>query len=113
MDKVLLNSDMLNDADSIYFQINKFEFIKFRMYNIMEYPKFFIACYKDLKYRGIKHKSLFVPISIYNNVSTLIAHNTAFKTIDTFESVLSAMGINEENLIIYIPDALKDKCKAV
>ena len=113
MEKVLLNSDMLNDADSIYFQIDKFEFIKFKMYNIMEYPKFFVACYKDLAYRGIKHKSLFVPMSIYNNVSVLISHDANFRATDTFETVLSAIGINERNLIVYIPDALKDKFKAM
>lgn len=113
MEKVLLNSDLLNDADSIYFQIDKFEFIKFKMYNIMEYSKFFVACYKDLAYRGIKHKSLFVPISIYNNVSILISHNPIFKDTDTFESILSAIGINEKNLIVYIPDVLKDKFKPV
>lgn len=111
MEKVLLNSDLLNDADSIYFQIDKFEFIKFKMYNIMEYPKFFVACYKDLAYRGIKHKSLFVPISIYNNVSILISNNPIFKDTDTFETILSAIGINEKNLIIYTPDVLKDKFK--
>lgn len=111
MNKVPLNSDLLNDGFSIYFQIDRFSFVKFPAPETGDFIGFFARCYKTLKEEGIEHKALFVPFNIYANVMCLINDSQLYDLTDTFESVLEKSGMIEQNLVVYVPDEFKDRVK--
>jgi hypothetical protein len=111
MKKVLLNNDLLNDCNSIYFQIDKFTFIKFSANgNERDFISLFADCAKQLNYEGINHTSVLIPINIYNNIVVHIDNNPLYDLTDTVESVLAKVGLGINNLMVYIPDILKDVC---
>lgn len=112
MEKVLLNSDLLNDTESIYFQIDRLTFIRIPAVETGDFLTFFSDCFKQLKMEGIKHQALFIPFNIYNNTICLMRDYPLgnFGT-DTLEQVLWKSGMNAKNIVVYIPDCLKDQCK--
>lgn len=107
-EKTLLNSDLLNDTESIYFQIDRFTFVKFPAEETGDFLTFFSKCYKAIKDQGVEHRALFIPFNIYNNIVCLINDDPLFELTDTIESVFEKVGIIEKNIVVYVPDALKD-----
>lgn len=110
MKRVLLNSDLLNDTESIYFQIDKFEFWKFPKNNVIDTLVFICDCIKELEMRGIEYRNMFIPMNIYNNAVVDIQKSPFYTLTDSFDGALRQHGI-VPMYTVYIPDCLKDQCK--
>lgn len=107
MEKVLLNSDLLNDTESIYFHINKFDFIKFEVGEADDCLKFLADCCDKLKEEGIEHESLFIPHNFYLYIAfAIIEDDYTVALLDPIEQ-LYKMGIAVKNVTVYIPDNIK------
>lgn len=110
MKKVLLNNDLLNDTESVYFQVDNFVFWGFSNNNVIDTLVFICDCIKELNLRGIKYRNMFIPINIYNNVLIDIQNSPFYALTSSFDDALKQHGIIPI-YTVYIPDYLKDQCK--
>ena len=107
-----LNSYVLNDTESVYFQKNTFELLGVQR-NKGENINLFFERLKDIIHdNGYSPNILFLSINLYTEIQQLIESNELYKDmlISTDNYIIEILGISSD-LIVYIPDSLKDKCR--
>lgn len=113
MEKVLLNSDVINSCDHIYFNLegNFFEMATFSIEN--DLIESINKAYKELRNMGYITNTLFIPFAPYNNF--VIQKDKKYPFIDfdckSLDEMLKEIFNININIIVLIPDCLKNKCK--
>lgn len=111
MKVVNLNSDVLNDVNSIYFQKNIFELIGIRRDTKEEITKFLQRVKHEILDNGYTPNVVFMPIVLYSEIQQYIdgCDLTKELLISVDKYVLDLLGISGD-FIVYVPNFLKDQC---
>lgn len=116
MKKCVLNSDVLNDEQNIYAQIDDVELLKYEVQmtdNPTDLFQQLKSCMDELRMSAIKPKALLMPFTLYNNLrisaNKIIADTRVDVTISYIELFEFLNGYSLPNIIMYVPDRFKDK----
>lgn len=111
---VNLNRDVLNDVNSIYFQKNIFELIGINREPKEEITEFLHRVKYEIKDKGYTPNVVFMSIVLYSEIQEYINELDLDKDllISVDKYVLDLLNISSD-FMVYIPDVLKDKCKAM
>jgi len=109
-----LNSDVLNDVNSIYFQKNIFELIGIKRNPKEEIIRFFHRVKCEIQNNGYMPNVVFVSIVLYSEIQEYINKTDLTKEmpIPVDEYVLNILALSSD-FMVYIPNFLKDQCRTV
>lgn len=114
MKTINLNSDVLNDVNSIYFQKNIFELIGIQREPKEEITKFLHRVKNEIRDNGYTPNVVFMSIVLYSEIQQYIDECDLTKEliISVDKYVLELLNISSD-FMVYIPNFLKDQCRTV
>ncbi|MFT4170582.1 MAG: hypothetical protein QM653_15805 [Dysgonomonas sp.] len=114
MKTINLNSDVLNDVNSIYFQKNVFELIGIQREPKEGITKFLHRAKHEIRDNGHTPNVVFMSIVLYSEIQEYMNKNDISKdlmmTVDSY--ILDILNISSD-FMVYIPNFLKDQCRTV
>lgn len=111
MKKTLLNSDVINSCDHVYFSLedNYFEMAAFNIEG--DLIESINKGYRELCDMGYITSVLFIPFAPYNNFTIVKDEKYPFFECKSLNEILKEIYNINMNIVVLIPDCLKDKCK--
>jgi len=110
MKRCVLNSDVLNDENNIYVQIDDIAILKYEVEMTDNPTKLFEQlrkCMDELIDQSIIPKALLIPFTLYNNLC-IITNKIIDPTIGYKELFELMNGYSLPNIITYVPDRFKN-----